>query len=319
MDQKHIDTLKNHYSNQTFKNIKLKLNKIFTQMNITKIDDLDTDKFINICNEYINLGTRSTLINHTNTLYKLMGKEPSDKFKEYVLKSNDEAIKYRNERNKNKINNEDIDCSDMAAYWFDKYNNHKSIRKVKSKDKTYDYTSWKFCRETSCKYILYSILSIAPIRITELTKCKYEDDKKHNYLDLDNKILHIRVHKNSNKKSGKDRTITLTDDLIEHIKKHKDYTGSEWLMCNSKKDPINGSDMFNKLSNATKKYCNDKDIKYIPGRSGIHSFRSKFAKKECDNIGIKIDIDDFDRLVKMAEDLGNSPMTLIRDYITGKK
>ena len=321
MNKELLDVLHDHYKPLTYLSVVSHLNKMFKALGVDNIKELDDDKVINYFEKNIkNINSKNTAINNLSSMYKLMKIKKSDKMKMYIVSVVDDAKNYRKEKNKQKINNEAFTVTDVANYWLDKYTKNTVVSGGGQDARKYTYRKWKFNKNYSNKIILFSILAIIPIRLSEFAECGYKDDGySNNFIDLDKRAMHIRRHKNSNKLyDNKHRTIMLPDTLVDHIKVHKLLTGSPFLITNVNKTSLKNTDISNFVTNSIKTYCRDTNVKYIPYRSGIHSFRSLHAKNECAKMDININIDDFEKLVELSNKLGNSPLTLIRDYLTTK-
>lgn len=301
LTKEQIEKVKDNYKESTYKTVLNTFRKIHAMYpKVNKIEELIKKEDIMKDFEKNNI-VNSTLVNYmfnTIKVCKLTGFEPPIDWNidTLELKRKQEEIRMRN-RNKRVINH-DVDAKKICDFF---------------KKQPYE--------TSKVKIALFSILSSCPVRLTELSEMTWQDDKKHNYLDLNKKHMLIRNHKNGNKP----RIVRLTDDTVKDIQRYllsfsddpkyvftfptdmqKSYTATQ-LQC-----------MFR---NACKYYCKKSNIKYESFKFGIHEMRSVDATKSIGNVlnGGAINSEDLLEMIKRNQELGHSLIMALKHYTSGKK
>jgi hypothetical protein len=106
---------------------------------------------------------------------------------------------------------------------------------------------------------MFQILSNIPIRLKEFTSMMFEDNGQYNYINLENKHILIRKHKND--KHSPERIIELNEDDIKHLIYHKNITNSNYLFsCKLSKKPMNEKDIEQFFRKTVEAFCKNKNI-----------------------------------------------------------
>jgi hypothetical protein len=308
--------INNHFTNlNTRKSFTSRINKIAKLINATNISDFiknDGNDVITAINTLSKVSQSIYLANILSLIEfaDLKCEKLSDHIKLLYSKRNE----IDDQRHKQDLN-EDLDINKVYQYFYDQL--YKPIERVNKKgiQLTPKIPVWSNMRSQRCT--IFSILKCCPIRLTELTNCKYVDDKINNYVNLEKKQLVVKICKN-NAKGAKTRFIKLDDNTIDIITKHRAKINSEYLISTTI-DNINRSmntaeiEQLHRL--AIKAYCKGNSIEYTKGKFGIHNWRGQRATETCKELtDLGIDYEKLKAIDKKCRELDHSLLTSLRFY-----
>jgi integrase len=278
-----IKTIENHYSEQSIKNIKSlakKINENIALKHFSEIND-KADVFDKvISNMGYSKAHKANLIFQVVKLLKLIGVDVNEKYnllvKQIGKERQQESLK---KREKKQICNVTID---------DLYNF------VKTHNKPLTTIS------------LFSVLRCCPIRLSEFHKIRFVDNKINNYIDIKNKSIIIREHKNT-KKTDNVRLVAIDDLCVEDLKKYLNNSPkSVELFENKTKKQIQ-----NIFSEVIKSY---KKVFGIKNSLGIHQLRTQEEMKNMKALKPGMKTEDLNKMISRSKELGHSLETALTYY-----
>lgn len=305
--------LKAIYKEVTMANLKTAVRALYRHL---QIELKEYDKSIILDNidkviEYIKTQKAQTGKVYLNYYCKLLSLEDSSN--EQLCKLFTEvanvADKQRHENKNNKL--VDIDVESIYKYFIDaldekvEYIDRRGGKEVKRFKKA------PITQTKAFRVCLFSILSVKPVRLTELTNMIYEDDGINNYIDFANQQMIIRKHKNA---KGV-RNIKLPDRTIKDIKFVKDNFESKYLFSKKRVDDdvsIEPAGLEQMMRVAMKEYNTAHNIEHVKGKQGIHSIRHNKVTKEYEKLNVKLE--EVKQILSMCKDLGHTIGTGLKDY-----
>jgi integrase len=172
----------------------------------------------------------------------------------------------------------------------------------------------------SRRRVLFAILSETPIRLTEMSGMKYEDDDESNWADLENSMLVIRKHKNSKKGKKGVRKIPITAGTVAEIERHRTIVDSPFLFphIHDSTEPVAGGNIEILYRSAVKKYCSKTGTEYVAGNMGIHTLRAANEQKSmAPLLNLNISAKDLGKILENCKRLGHDPVTALQYYTGG--
>ncbi len=141
---------------------------------------------------------------------------------------------------------------------------------------------------------------------------KFTNDNENNFIDLENKALVIRKHKN-----GKStRFVKLKEQTINDIKYLRDMMNTEYLFIKKQGDNIvsmNGYDIEQMSRIAIKTYNKEHGIEHIKGKQGIHGIRQNKVTSVYNDLSVKME--EIKKIIELSGSLGHTISTQLRDYV----
>lgn len=260
------------------------------------------------------VSTQSTYLSYLYLLYKLDDK--SDNFPKLLSKTVDEIrpkLKQQVKENPKKVS------SDLSIKQV--YEHYKSKIDFKNNEQFYNTT-------LAMRFMLCSILNEVPLRLNECINLKWKDDKKTNYISIENKCMLIRIHKSMRSKKIGHKYFDLSENIIEDLKwfqknQIKNIGECTYLFTfrdlkTQKHDPHktfsqeSAGQFYDKL---IRNYGKENDTEH---KLGIHDVRNQYFSNGCKNLNI--DEKALRELQKMSQVLGHADMgTTIDWYFREKK
>lgn len=242
--------------------------KIDTEFSFKMVDKYE-DEIMDALEKY-GESTRQTYSSYLILLYKLDNREPPKKLNEFTKKSKQDMSVKNEENNKKELIN--LDNNDIYKFATEKVGSGKGH---------------PFSHYT--RLCLISILRDIPLRVNELVGMKFENDGTTNYIDIENKKMYVKNHKNSKRK---DVTYThdLSESIINDLLMFKNKYNTTLLFPTSAVDPKPASMylLCNHWGRLIKEYCADRNIEYV--KYGIHNIRHNFASTKLAEIKIDPDV-----------------------------
>ena len=260
------------------------------------------------------VSTQSTYLSYLYLLYKLDDK--SDTFPKLLSKTYDEIkpkLKQHVKENPKKASS-DLKIKTVYEYY-------KSQIDFKNEEQYYNNT-------LAMRFMLSSILNEVPLRLNEAMSLKWKDDKKTNYISIENKCMLIRVHKSMRSKKIGHKYFDLSENIIEDLK---------WFKKNQTKNITECTYLFTFRDNNTQVYHPDKTLSQDSSgqfydnlirnygkkngtdlKLGIHDLRNQYFSEGCKNLNI--DEKALNELMRMSQILGHSDLrTTVSYYFREKK
>jgi integrase len=310
--------INNYYEVTTINCLKTCIRNICNHFNIV---DVVYDKSMILNNidefiEYIKGCSISKAKHELGFIVKLLdfediqSKKLTEVLKEYYQKDGEERSKKKNEKLV------EIDAEKIYKYFKDTLSERKVYLDKRNPNNIVERSKLKAWTLTKVyRVVLFSILSDVPVRLTELTNMRFQDNGIDNYIDFEKKQLVIRNHKNT-KKGAQTRYVKLKDRTIDDIKIIKDKFDQTYLFEQKRTDDVismSGYSVESILRTAIKGYCKETGTEYVAGKMGIHGWRHNAVTKQYAEINIKLkEVKD---ILNQCNNLGHTVSTQLKDYI----
>lgn len=289
------------YPNQTTSKLFIsRLKSICKKSNIDDVEEIKNN-IDNIITEIKKL-TESTqyIFLMTIKIYLSFYQIENDTLNEAIKTANTLRRTIDDNRHKTEELNDNFTVNDILKYCQEKYTKSKSITNL-------------------YRLTMFQILSNVPIRLKEFESMSFEDDNKCNFIDINNKQIIIRNHKND--KHKQDRIIKLNQDDIEQLILHKNVTNTNILFSGKfTKQPMANMGIEQLFRKTIEIFCEKNKIKLNKGDHGIHMLRKI---RETDNlkpfIDAGIDYKKYQEINEKCQQLGHGIVTALKYYNPKKK
>lgn len=318
--------INDHYSANTKKSVYSRLRRIFKLMDVT---DNDLNQLIRndgkdllTAMEQIEKG-KTTLIYTVITVLKLCDIKYPKCWDKCITDWKKDERKVTHNKKQNATPNEDLDINKIQQHFYHKltkrtpqyaYKKNEDGEKVKYQSGT---RAPKISKQKHVRCTLFTLLKRCPLRLTTMSKLKWEDNDTNNYIDLDNHLMVIRQSKTSNKKK-EHRKLPLDDSVCKILKAHKKYMNSERVFPNKDGNRTSSECMEGLYRNAVKLWCKETGVPYKDGEMGIHQLRAKSATKDFKNkIQINCTYEELEMIINGCKERGHTVSTVLQHYVLG--
>lgn len=300
---------------KSIKNVETAVRAIYKYLNVEAVV-YDKNIFINNIERVIafidglNLNTGKLYLNY---FVKLLSFEDIviTKLSEHLKVVIEKADASREQNKQQQLVEIDIDA--IYQYYYDDLHKKVKVMDKRNKDKIVERERTPKFSITRCyRACLFAILSDIPIRLTELSNMKFVDDNVSNFVDIENKQLVIRKHKNG----GSVRKLSLKDRTIDEIKFLKLMMKTDNLFCKYKDGvevSMNGPDIEQMSRTAIKTYNKAHGIEHVPGKMGIHGLRHNAVTNMFNEVNIKFE--EIKKIMDLSRNMGHDLRTQLRDYL----
>lgn len=278
-----IKIIEGHYSEQSLKNVKSLAKKINENIPLKHFKEINdkADEFNKVIN---NMGYSSAhkanLIFQIVKILKLIGVDVNEKYDLLVKQiGKDRQQENLKKREKKQFCNVTID----DLYNFVKTHN-KPITTI----------------------ALFSVLRCCPIRLSEFHKIRFVDNKTNNFIDIKNKCIIVREHKNK-KKTDNVRIVKIDDLCVEDLNNYKkENSATVELFENKTKKQIQS--IFSEVIKSYKK------VYGIKISLGIHQLRTQEEMKNMKALKPGMKTEDLNKMISRSKELGHSLETALTYY-----